>query len=176
MTTTPTIVALGGEPASGKTTIFKLLRARFERVIYPFQYGLVRGMSDRDMKVLFIGVYDNSTWEGCDKLSMSVQPDFEKMVKSLTGKDCVIYIEGDRLFNPSLFRRFQIQSVVIQASPGTLSHRHKLRADNQGESFLKAKRTKLRRMVDEFKIRTMPNETPEDQKLIVDWLHSKAKR
>jgi hypothetical protein len=31
-------------------------------------------------------------------------------------------------------------------------------------------------MVDEFKINTMPNETPEDQKLIVDWLHSKAKR
>lgn len=168
------IVALGGEPAVGKTTIFKLLRERFTRPLMPFQYGLVRGLSDRDMKVLFIGVYDGSTWEGCDRLSMAVQPDFEKMLTVLKDKRCTIYVEGDRLFNPSLFSRWNIEGLIIVASESVVSKRHEKREDSQSKTFIKAKRTKLRRMAEQFKIQTMTNEDDEQQKQIVDYLFAKS--
>ena len=164
------IVGMGGEPAVGKTSIFKRLREHFAGVSREFKFGLVRGLADEGMTTIIAGVYDGSTWEGCDKLSMAVQPDFEKMLVKLRDKACTVYFEGDRLFNPSLCTRFPVRGVVIKANEATLAVRHASRNDNQPESFLKAKRTKLSRIVEQFKFPTMGNDTQTEQDAVLTWL------
>jgi hypothetical protein len=167
------VIGLGGEPAVGKTTIFNILRRRFPDATKPFQFGKVRGLTNADMSVIFVGVYDGSTWEGCDKLSMAVQPEFEQMLTRLADKNCTLYFEGDRLFNPSLLERFPgIKGVVICAEQDSLDARHRKRGDNQPAQFLKAKRTKLARIVERFKVPVMPNNTPAEQAAIVEWLYN----
>lgn len=169
------VVGMGGEPAAGKTTIINLLRQRFPACCRPFKFGKVRGLADPDRAVIFIGVYDGSTWEGSDKLSMAVQPDFELMLRSLARKACTVYFEGDRLFNPSLFERFPfIRGLVIRADSSVLGDRHRARKDNQPEQFLKAKRTKVERMVQRFGLPVLPNNSPAEQVAIVDWLFGQA--
>lgn len=170
-----TVVGMGGEPAVGKTTIINLLRAKFPEAKRPFKFGKVRGLTDSAMGVIFVGVYDGSTWEGSDKLSMAVQPDFESMLRTLSGKCCTVYFEGDRLFNPSLFERFPfIEGLVVCAESSVVGSRHRARNDNQPEQFIKAKRTKIARIVERFGLPVLPNNSPEEQATIVDWLFSKS--
>lgn len=164
------IVGMGGEPAIGKTTIFKRLREHFAGVTREFKFGLVRGLADERMSTIIAGVYDGSTWEGCDKLSMAVQPDFEKMLTKLKDMACTVYFEGDRLFNPSLCTRFPVRGVVLKASEETLAARHASRHDDQPEQFLKAKRTKLSRIVEQFRFPTMGNDTRIEQDAVLAWL------
>lgn len=139
------IIALGGEPASGKTTLMKKVKNNYQ--LTPFSYGKVKGECDRELGLYFIGVFDGSTFEGTDRLSMAVQPDFIKFLKWLDGG--LVVFEGDRLFNQSLFDLdFNFTKIVIKVSDLTLEQRHKTRRDNQSSTFKKSKRTKIKNILD----------------------------
>lgn len=139
------IIAIGGEPGTGKTTLIKKVKDNYSTI--PFKYGLVRGEYDKERGIYFIGIYDGSTFEGSDKLSMAVNKDFLKFLEYL--KDGVVVFEGDRLFNASLFlKEYSFDIYVLTASKSTLEERYKERGSNQTETFLKSRRTKIKNILD----------------------------
>jgi len=139
------VIALGGEPATGKTTIMKKVKSHYE--VKPFKYGKVRGECNVEQGIYFIGVFDGSTFEGTDRLSMAVQPDFIKFLNYLNGG--LVIFEGDRLFNQSLFDlNYDFTRIVLKATEETLEQRHKHRQDNQSSTFKKSKRTKINNILE----------------------------
>ncbi len=157
------VIALGGEPATGKTTIMKNVKSNYD--LKKFKYGKVYGECNIESKLYFIGVFDGSTFEGTDRLSMAVQPDFIKFLNYLQGGTVVF--EGDRLFNQSLFDlNFDITKIVIKASEKTIEERHKKRKDNQSETFKKSKRTKISNILNKNNCIIFTNNFGEDEKII----------
>ena len=133
------VIAIGGEPATGKSTLVRELMKDY--TLSQFKYGLVRGKYDELQNVYFIGVFDGDTFEGTDKLSMGVQPDFVKFLKYCNG---IVIFEGDRLFNNKLFSNdFPFIKIVLTASNDTKDRRHKERGDNQSQVFLSSRITKI---------------------------------
>jgi len=153
------IIAIGGEPASGKTTLMKKVMRNYAP-LKNFTYGLVRGTYNLKQNLYFIGIYDDSTFSGTDKLSMAVQPHFFKIIDKL--QDATIVFEGDRLFNQSLFDKYTCDIIVIEANKETLHKRHEKRADNQSEKFKKAKKTKIANIIAKNKVTLMPNNTEKE--------------
>lgn len=140
------IIAIGGEPASGKTTLVRKLMDGYN--LTPFKYGLVRGVYDKTEDVYFIGVFDGSTFEGTDRLSMAVQPHFVKFLNQINGG--VVIFEGDRLFNNKLFSNdLPFIKVILKVSKDTLEQRHKERGDNQTQRFITSRNTKISNIMKE---------------------------
>lgn len=134
------IIAIGGVPASGKTTLLRKI-IKHTAPFTSFKFGLVRGMYSKEHNLYIIGIYNNSLFSGTDKLSMAVQPHFFKFIDKI--KDGTILFEGDRLFNQSLFDNYKCDINVIKVSDEVCYSRHKQRNDNQSEKFKKAKQTKI---------------------------------
>tara|TARA_R100000773_G_scaffold22815_1_gene20116 strand:+ start:19852 stop:20379 length:528 start_codon:yes stop_codon:yes gene_type:complete len=135
-------IAIGGVPATGKTTLVKAML----NILKPNQklkYGLLRGLVKDDTAVL--GVYENGeTFSGTDRLSMAVQTHYDSYInRQLTN----VVFEGDRLFTAnnliSLLETFDTKIVILEADPQTLSERHKSRGDTQTEVFLRGRETKI---------------------------------
>lgn len=141
------IIAIGGVPASGKTTLLRKVMSNYE--LTPFSYGLVKGVYNKELKLYFIGVFDGSTFEGTDRLSMAVQPDF---IKFLNYVDGVVIYEGDRLFNQAVLDQYNNLTIkiILEPSNKTLDERHKIRQDNQSSTFLKSKRTKINNILKKY--------------------------
>ena len=93
------ILALGGKPATGKTTLLRDVINTYKPYI-KFNFGLVRGMYFSKHSLYIIGIYDKSVFSGTDKLSMAVQPDFIRFCSKIT--DGKILFEGDRLLTKTL--------------------------------------------------------------------------
>jgi dephospho-CoA kinase len=150
------IIAIGGEPASGKSTLMKKIIKDF-LPLKTFQYGLVRGLYCKDRNLFFIGIYDDSVFCGTDKLSMAVQPHFIKLINKI--KDGTFVFEGDRLFNQSLFDQTKCDIYVLRATQKTLEQRHESRNDNQTDKFKKAKKTKVENIIHKNSATLLPNNT-----------------
>lgn len=158
------IIAIGGVPATGKTTLMR----KVIKTLLPlktFKYGLLRGLYNIDKKVYIMGIYDKSLFSGTDKLSMAVQPDFVKFAKKFSQYS--IIFEGDRLFNQSLFDKLNCEIIVIKAKPETIEHRHKLRNDTQTEKFKKAKQTKINNIIENNSVIEFENNNEDDTKIII---------
>ena len=134
------ILALGGKPATGKTTLLREVIKAYKPFI-KFNFGLVKGMYFSKHSLYIIGIYDKSVFSGTDKLSMAVQPDFIRFCKKIeNGK---ILFEGDRLFNQSLFDKVDCDIMVIEVNEKIEKQRHKKRNDSQSAKFIKSKQTKI---------------------------------
>lgn len=152
------IIAIGGEPATGKTTLVRSLLAAYPGERTEFRDGLVRGYKftpkDRPW-LLVLGVYDGRDhFEGTDRLSMSVQPSVLKFLHGCD-RDLTVLFEGDRLFNKSfltscvdLVGKDDVLVLSLFADNPTKKARHASRGDAQGEVFLKGRRTKTRNIMD----------------------------
>jgi adenylate kinase len=159
------IIAIGGVPATGKTTLMR----KVIKTLLPlktFKYGLLRGLYNIDKKVYIMGIYDKSLFSGTDKLSMAVQPDFVKFAKKFSQYN--IIFEGDRLFNQSLFDKLNCEIIVIKAKPETIENRHKLRNDTQTEKFKKAKQTKINNIIQNNSVIEFENNNEHDTKIIMN--------
>lgn len=153
------IIAIGGEPAAGKTTLMRKILKQYP-TLKPFKFGLVRGQYCEERNLYFIGVYDDSTFSGTDKLSMAVQPVFLKFIDYI--KEGTIVFEGDRLFNSSLFEKVKCQLYVLQADPETLKARHIERKDDQPEKFLRARKTKTENIIANHNVIILKNNTQDE--------------
>jgi len=157
-------LAIGGVPATGKTTLMRSLIS----LLGPrknFRYGLLRGSLCEQFAVL--GVYENNeTFAGTDRLSMAVQPHYESFAK--LNKHHLIF-EGDRLFTKnnllSLIKTHEIKIIILETDEQTLKERHEARNDTQKETFLKSRVTKINNIKKEpglkqaMEVRTMENES-----------------
>lgn len=153
------IIAIGGVPASGKSTLMKKVIKEY-KPLKTFKYGLIRGLYDKEQNLYFIGIYDDSVFCGTDKLSMAVQPHFFKLIDKLPQARFVF--EGDRLFNQSLFDKYDCEIVVINANEETIDQRHKQRSDNQTDRFKKAKQTKINNILNKNEVTVLDNNTEQD--------------
>ena len=159
------IIAIGGVPATGKTTLMR----KVIKTLLPlktFKYGLLRGLYNIDKKVYIMGIYDKSLFSGTDKLSMAVQPDFIRFAKKIP-QDNIIF-EGDRLFNQSLFDKLKCEIIVIKAKPELIKQRHELRNDTQTEKFKKAKQTKINNIIENNNVIEFENNNEDDTKIITE--------
>jgi hypothetical protein len=104
----------------------------------PFQLGLIRGM--RKGNTLFLGVYDGSTFEGSDRLSMAVSKDYY-LLHSLTETNYLnIVCEGDRFTNQKYIAMFAPYIIKIE---GNGAAGREQRKSNQTERHLKAIATRV---------------------------------
>lgn len=183
------LIAVGGVPASGKSTIMKkFLEGCTTTYVTPRK--LVSAMHDAQKNLYILGQYgwkdgsgrstENHGFEGTDKLSMAVQPEAIEFVK--TCKENILF-EGDRLFNQSFLdfavemvdrNELDLHIIIIQADPKIVDQRHVDRKDTQTDTFKKGRETKIDNISSSFIL--MPyttyfnNNTEEDLNKIVEHL------
>ena len=153
------IIAIGGVPATGKSTLMKEIIKEC-MPLKTFKYKLVRGLYNIDKKIYIIGIYDNSVFSGTDKLSMATQPDFIEFINKIP--EYKIIFEGDRLFNQSLFNKVECEIIVLSVDKDIIEQRHHIRQDSQSNQFKKAKDTKIKNILDNNNVVLLNNNTNED--------------
>jgi dephospho-CoA kinase len=159
-------VAIGGMPATGKTSLMKEVRKQFEP-FEEFSSGLVKGIVNKN-NVYFIGVFDDSTFEGADRLSMAVQPEFIKWLSTI--ENATIVFEGDRLFSSSVIKKSNAQVIVIECNRETMGVRHKSRNDTQDSKWVHSRRSKIRNVIYEISHTKLQNNTKEDFEMNVAFI------
>ena len=167
---TTKVIFVAGVPATGKTTLFKRIREALFDNYTEFKDGKVRGIENGQYKML--GVFDGSTFEGTDRLSMTVigdAIDYIKRLEQQPGRK-VVFVEGDRLFNFRFLQETMASLILLDAAPDVLAQRHKERGDNQTETFLQSRRTKVENFATKYRIGRAYNNTPEDAERIFNYI------
>ena len=174
------IIAVGGEPATGKTTLmWKIIDSATDwQKIEPKK--TLSAIRSESLNLTILGKYDRSEqFAGTDRLSMSVQPAATEFIKEATGN---ILFEGDRLFNRKFIDAIiscncPYSLIYIEASPNELYNRHVDRKDTQTETFLKSRQTKYSNIVRSLDLMNIiyrfKNDNMNDQKIIYDFITSK---
>lgn len=162
------VIAIGGEPATGKSKLMRTLISMLGPVSEPFRSGLLTGYAWTDRLVAVLGDYSpDRVYPGTDCLSMAVQPFFNRLLEAWATDpfraNWVILYEGDRLFNDrslSLIKTLGLphKFYLVTACPETLAARHASR-DNQNASWLKGRATKLANLVERYDPTVLHNNT-----------------
>jgi len=180
------VIAMGGEPATGKTTLmFKLISMADDwQVVKPEK--LLDAMYSKKLNLYILGKYanDGNVFQGTDRLSMAVQPDAEKFFSSLqyesnTNDHSVnVIFEGDRLFNGKLLDKLSewfpnsFKVLVLTAKKSTKEQRHLDRNDDQDDKFKNSRATKISNIMSSLTlmdyIDVVPNENLVDQQKIMN--------
>ena len=174
------VIAMGGEPATGKTTLmFRLISMADDwQVVKPQK--LLDAMYSKKLNLYILGKYanDGNVFQGTDRLSMAVQPDAEKFFASCN--DVNVIFEGDRLFNGKLLDKLSesfpndFKVLVLTASHGTKEQRHVDRKDDQDDKFKNSRATKISNIMGSLTlmdyIETMVNENLDDQTKILEYI------
>lgn len=119
-----------------------------------------------------LGVFDGTTFEGTDKLSMTVIDDAIEFVKQQMDSEqkSVVFVEGDRLFNIRFLKETKALLLLIDANERILKARHIERGDNQTETFLKSRRSKVENFISKYKAQRIWNNTLQDQERILNFI------
>jgi hypothetical protein len=172
------VIAMGGEPATGKTTLmFKLISmANDWKVVKPQK--LLDAMYSEKLNLYILGKYEtgDNVFQGTDRLSMAVQPDAVAFFESLENANVIF--EGDRLFNGKMLDRLSelfpndFKVLILTASHNTKEQRHVDRKDDQDDKFKNSRATKISNIMGSLTlmdyIETMVNENLDDQSKIID--------
>ena len=173
------IVAVGGVPGTGKTTLF---RKFMESLTWENQEPekLVSAMYNKEHDLYVLGKYEEGqVFAGTDRLSMACQPMVEKFITNTTSN--VLY-EGDRIFNQSFLEfcmilpETKLEVIYLKTAQDTLSQRYTDRGSDQSEIFLKGRATKYNNILCNFELMSyiteFNNETFEDQSKVLSHLSS----
>ncbi len=135
-------IAIGGVPASGKSTLMKEI-INLCGLKKHWKYKLLNGSMFKNTCI--IGHYtDNEQFGGTDRLSMAAPVD---MMHFLDIAKNNILFEGDRLFTKDILHKcienYDTRIIILRNTDEVLKQRHIDRDDNQKESFLKGRKTKI---------------------------------
>ena len=176
------VIAMGGEPATGKTTLmFRLISMADDWKICKPQ-KLLDAMYSEKLNLYILGKYvnDGNVFQGTDRLSMAVQPDAEKFFMELDYENANINVifEGDRLFNGKMLDQLSaafpnsFKVLILTVKDSTLDQRHIDRKDDQDDKFKNSRKTKISNIMSSLTlmdyIETMVNENIDDQAKIID--------
>lgn len=177
------IIAIGGQPGSGKTTLMReFMKSYSWENVEPKK--TVSGMYCKELDLYVLGKYEEGeVFAGTDRLSMAVQPNATEWIKETNSN--VIY-EGDRIFNQSFLEVLinlastEVNIVYLKVDKETLNKRYIERGSNQPEKFLKSRETKLNNILSNFELMSyiteFKNETYDDQKKVIDFISDLLKR
>jgi broad-specificity NMP kinase len=147
------IIAVGGVPGTGKTTLFRKYMED-KNWIECAPAKLVTAMYNPERDLYILGKYDEGeTFAGTDRLSMAVQPPLQEWIAS---QNCNILFEGDRVFNQSFLEfcmglpNTDLQVVYLKAPKTMLEQRYKDRGSDQSEQFLRGRETKYSNILSNF--------------------------
>jgi guanylate kinase len=147
------IVAVGGSPGTGKTTLFrKFMEDKTWIETAPAKLVVASCNPERDLYIL--GKYEEGeVFAGTDRLSMAVQPPLQEWIAS---HNCNILFEGDRVFNQSFLEfcmglpNTQLEIVFLTVPKNILEERYKQRGSDQSEQFLRGRETKYNNLMSNF--------------------------
>ena len=169
------VIAIFGEPGSGKSTLMKRLMD---------ELGISREVHN-DVKLVpyhnkdniyVLGKYEEGeTFGGTDKMSMAVQPEAVKFLASRSASEVVLF-EGDRLCTGSFLEecvdKYDTTIVYLKTNKETRTERYAERGSNQDETWLKGRESKINNIRSNFVLQMnmieFNHETLEDQNLIVE--------
>lgn len=154
-TKTRKLIAVGGSPGTGKTTLFrKFMEGKKWVQCEPAK--LISAMYNEELDLYILGKYEEGeTFAGTDRLSMAVQPPMQEWIAS---HNCNILFEGDRIFNQSFLEyamalpNTDLQVVVLTAPKDLLEQRYKDRGSDQSEQFLRGRETKYSKIQSNFEL------------------------
>ena len=176
------LIAVGGSPGTGKTTLFrKFMEGKQWIQCEPAK--LVSAMYNTEMDLYILGKYEEGeVFAGTDRLSMAVQPNVQEWIKS---NNCNILFEGDRIFNQSFLEfamglpNTDLQVVYLKAPKEILEQRYKDRGSDQSEQFLRGRETKYSNLLSNFElmpyITEFSNTNLEEQGKVLAFLESNLK-
>jgi broad-specificity NMP kinase len=172
------IVAVGGRPGTGKTTLFRKFMEQLEwEKVEPLK--MMPALYNKQHNLYILGKYEEGElFAGTDKMSMAVQPVVQEFVKNT---DANILFEGDRIFNQSFLefcmdnREVDLNIVYIEVPEALLEQRYKDRGSDQSEQFLRGRATKYNNLLSNFDlmsyITTFKNQNLEEQQTILGHLN-----
>ncbi len=172
------IIGIGGEPATGKSTLMKSIISHFGDW-QAVEWNQVRGIVSPSNKLFVLGIYHADTpFVGTDRLSMNVQPLAEYFLRTMATKDWAdftVLFEGDRLFNGKFLtfcqQNFECRFLVLETDEQLKKKRHAKR-DNQNATWLLGRKTKIVNMIAQFKLETLKHNTPGDTETIANLILS----
>jgi broad-specificity NMP kinase len=176
------LIAVGGQPGTGKTTLFrKFMEGKDWMDVSPVKLVNASYNTERDLYIL--GKYEEGeTFAGTDRLSMAVQPEMQKWIQT---HNCNILFEGDRIFNQSFLEfamglpNTELQVVYLKAPKEILEQRYKDRGSDQSEQFLRGRETKYSNLLSNFElmpyITEFSNTNLEEQGKVLAFLESNLK-
>ena len=174
------IIAVGGQPGTGKTTLFrKFMDGRHWIETNPAD--LVYAMYNEELDLYILGKYqEGETFAGTDRLSMAVQP---KLQEWIAKNNCNILFEGDRVFNQS-FLEFamnlpdtELEVIYLKTDKAILEQRYQDRGSDQSEKFLKGRETKYNNILSNFELMSyiteFENTTYDQQSEVLEFIEEK---
>jgi broad-specificity NMP kinase len=149
------LIAVGGQPGTGKTTLFRKFMED-KKWIECEPAKLVSAMYNEEMDLYILGKYqEGETFAGTDRLSMAVQPELQKWIQTHNSN---ILFEGDRVFNQSFLEfamalpQTDLQIVYLKAPKEILEQRYVDRGSDQSEQFLRGRETKYSNLLSNFEL------------------------
>ena len=121
--------------------------------------GMVKYHKFEKQKVLILGIYDESTFAGTDRLAKSCGPKFREwlVTNAETYEGWELVMEGERFMNdkslPLLFQQESMKLVCLKVTEEELERRRKARNNTQNETWLKGMKTRVANVCDKY-----PNE------------------
>jgi uridine kinase len=139
------VIAIGGEPGSGKTTLMKQIINHYGVEPKYDAFKLVPYLQKENIYVL--GKYEEGeVFSGTDRMSMAVQPEAVKFLASVPS-DAIVLFEGDRLFTASFLEhcldKYDLKIVYLSTTKQIREERYKERGSNQNETWLQGRETKI---------------------------------
>jgi dephospho-CoA kinase len=178
-----TVTILGGEPASGKSTLMRRFIQETGEWTSLEPKKTLQALYNKNLDSYIFGKYEEGVlFAGTDRLSMSVQPIACSFIEETKSN---IFIEGDRLFNMKFIRYVMNMSetriiiVHVKADNEIMKTRHKYRNDTQDEKFLKSRQTKVDNIVTSADLREivvcMENNNISEQTKIIELMKQTIK-
>jgi len=176
------VIGFGGEPATGKSKLMKAAMTELNE--QPMVTDVRMGSHTIKLTIFFkndvtvIGHYQpGDTFGGTDRLSMSIQPSMEEYIKILLKRDSdtSLWFEGDRLFNVKFieylksFQEITSFFFILDARENIKVARHAER-DNQNESWLRGRATKVRNIKEKFDLPVVYNNIESDIAVLVKFI------
>jgi len=147
-----------GVPGTGKTTLVRGILEGFRKVEEDEMVadGMVKYHKFAKQKTLVLGIYDDSTFAGTDRLSKGCGPKFREWLVSNCEKyeGWSLILEGERFMNhktmPSLFEQESMKLVCLKVSEEELVRRREARNNTQNEKWLKGMTTRVANICDNY--------------------------
>jgi hypothetical protein len=170
------VIAIGGEPGSGKTTLMRRVIELLNPEPKYNEIKLVPYMQKDNIYIL--GKYENGeVFSGTDRMSMAVQPEAIKFLAFLP-KYSILLFEGDRLFTSSFLEhcveRYETKIIYLKTNKSVRQDRYKERGSEQNETWLAGRETKVSNIMTNFALmfntETFPNNTLEEQERVFEFI------